>query len=52
MCPVCIANAAIAVAGVTTGGGVAGILATKFRSSTIRVLKTTWRQFRSVVAIF
>ncbi len=52
MCPVCLANAAMAAAGVTTGGGVAGILATRFRSSTTRAMNRAWRQFHSIVAMF
>ncbi len=50
ICPVCLANAAMTVAGVTTSGSVAGILVTKFRSSTMRILKTAWRQLRSIAA--
>lgn len=52
ICPACVASAAMTVAGVTTGGGVAGILAARFRSSAVRALKTTWRQFQSIVAMF
>jgi hypothetical protein len=52
ICPVCVANAAMTIAGVTTSGGLAGILATRFRSSRLRALKMTWRQIRLMVAMF
>ena len=52
ICPACVASAAMTVAGVTTGGGVAGILVARFRSSAMRTLERTWREFQSIAAMF